>query len=152
MAIKTFRGQLASGATDKIRLRTNDGSIGYKIKTLEIMPHLWGGVTGEYTVKVHSIDDQTADAKINFEDQTLLAVACQTYNTSANIAGDTPVVIFDNVTFNQDIFILAFDNDGNPVNYHIELEQVKLNDNESTMETLQSIRSRYESYTPAGPT
>jgi len=152
MAIKSFRGQLVSGTQDKIRLRTKDGSIGYKIKTLEIMPHLWGGVTGEYTVKVYSMPGKTANAIINFEDQTLLAVACQTYNTSANIAGDTPVVIFDNVIFNQDIFIVAFDNDSNAVNYYLELEQIKLNDNESTMATLQSIRARYESYTPAGPT
>ena len=37
-------------------------------------------------------------------------------------------------------------------NYYLELEQIKLNDNESTMATLQSIRSTFEALTPAGPT
>ena len=141
MTNKSFRGKLASGDTERIHLHTNNGTMGYVIKDLEIMPHLWGGVTGEYTVKVYSVSGKTADANIDFSDNTLLAVACQTYNTSANVSGDIPVVIFDNVTFNQDIFILAHDNDANPVNYHIELEQVKLDLNENTVATLKDIRN-----------
>ena len=141
MPIKSFRGKLASGSTEQIALHTNNGNIGYIIKTLQIMPHSWGGVTGEYTVKVYSIAGKTANADIDFSDQTLLAVACQTYNTSANVSGDIPVVVFDNVTFNQDIFILAHDNDSNPVNYHIELEQIKLDLNENTVATLKDIRN-----------
>jgi hypothetical protein len=141
MSIKSFRGKIASGDTEQIALHTNNGTTGYKIKTLQIMPHSWGGVTGEYTVKVHTIPGKTASADIDFSDQTLIAVACQTYNTSANIAGDIPVVVFDNITFNQDIYILAHDNDSSPVNYHIELEVVKLDLNENTVATLKDIRN-----------
>jgi len=50
---------------------------------------------------------------------------------------------FDNEKFNQDIFIYIVDAEGGtePANYYIELETMSLSDLESTMMTLQSLRT-----------
>lgn len=141
MTTKSFRGKLASGAQETISLHTNNGSTGYRITKFQILPDAWGAATQEISVQVYTIPGKTASNAIDFSDNTLLAVACQTYNLSANTAGDVPVVVFDNVTFNQDIYVVAFDADGNAVNYHIELEQVKLNLDENTVATLKDIRN-----------
>ena len=144
---KSFRGKLASGAQDTIRLSTNNGLTGYNIAKFQILPNEWGAATQEVSVQVFTTELTDAGAVrtpsnvIDFRDPTLLAVACQTYNLSANTAGDTPVVVFDNMTFNQDIFVLAFDADGNAINYYLELEQVKLNANEATVATLKDMRA-----------
>ena len=154
MPIKSFRGLLADGQIQEINLRTNNGKIGYRILKLELFPGLPGAVRQESTCKLYSINPgNTADAIVNFEDQDLLASAFVSGDTSAHYYPMTLVTIFDNITFNQNIFITHKETYGSEaVNYYLELEQIKLNDNESTMATLQSIRSRYESYTPAGPT
>ena len=142
MPIKSFRGQIASGTEESISLHTNDGSTGYKIKKFEIMPGSWGSVTQEICVKVHTVAGKAADVNIDFSDNTLLAAACVTLNASANTPGDAPVVIFDNMTFNQDIYIVAVMDSAEPnVNYHIELEQVKLRLDENTVATLKDIRN-----------
>ena len=53
------------------------------------------------------------------------------------------IIIFDNTTINQDMFITHFDASvGKPVNYYIELEQVKLDLNEATVATLKDMRGR----------
>ena len=140
--IKSFRGQIVSGTEQTIALHTNNGSTGYIIRKFEIMPGSWGSVTQEICVKVHTVPGKPADVNIDFDDQTLLAAACVTLNASANTPGDAPVVIFDNITFNQDIYVVAVMDSAAPnVNYHIELEQVKLDLNENTVATLKDIRN-----------
>lgn len=151
MTVKTFRGLLADGATQEINLKTNTGKIGYRIVKFQIIPNQPGTESTEAVVKIYKVPQTAATATIEFNDNTLLAAGFFRSNASAAFATDV-VVLFDNEIFNQDIYITSQDLENNPMNYYIELEQVKLNDNESTMATLQSIRSRYESYTPAGPT
>ena len=53
------------------------------------------------------------------------------------------MVIFDNEKFNQDIFVTNVDVVGNsaPINYYIELEQIKLSLDENTVATLKDIRN-----------
>ena len=47
-----------------------------------------------------------------------------------------------NIKFNQDIFVTSKCHDkSGPVNYHIELERVRLDLSESTTATLKDIRS-----------
>jgi len=148
MTIKTFRGLLADGAEDRIRLRTNDGNIGYRIVKFEIMPYNPGSSV-DSVVKIFNIKGKAISSYVNFSDNDLVAAATWyngTYETDHSVT-------FDNELFNQDIYITHHEDTGSMgMNYYLELEQVKLNNNESTMATLQSIRSRYESYTPAGPT
>ncbi len=156
MTIKTFRGLLADGEQLEINLRTNKGNIGYRINKFELFPHQPGQQTVENTVQVFKSKQagtiSTTAVVINFGDQDLLAAG--TFHESH---GDNLVTkfftVFEREVFNQNIYVTHTDTIGTVAcNFYLELEQVKLSDNESTMATLQSIRSRYEAYTPAGPT
>jgi hypothetical protein len=152
MPIKTFRGQLADGTQDKINLRTNKGKMGYRIVKFQCIPGAPGqGTDVEAVVKVYKNPPASIDETVNFEDLDLLAVIY--YQDEATQHNPTSIdVIFDREVFNQNIFITYESFSGSQaMNYYLELEQVPLGDNESTMATLQSIRARYEAYTPAGP-
>jgi hypothetical protein len=142
MAIKSFRGQLASGSQETISLHTNTGSTGYKIKKFQLVGKQPGTENVELTGKIYTVSQTTIDSVIDFSDQTLIAAAYFEQNSSSN-SQEPIVVIFDNVTFNQDIYITCLDDSGSarPMNYHIELEQVKLDLNENTVATLKDIRN-----------
>jgi len=155
MTIKSFRGLLADGATERINLKTNTGKIGYRIVKFQIIGSDPVDVVQESVVAIWTEDPNlpTATSHINFSDQSLLAAGVWANNSTASNYGTNTIVIFDNMLVNQDIFVTHKEKSASQgCNYYIELEQIKLSDNESTMATLQSIRSRYESYTPAGPT
>jgi len=148
MPIKSFRGKIAMGSSDTIVLHTNNGSTGYRIKKLQIISEAPGTGNNEYVCKVFSIDPNVtavspATATVDFADNTLLAVAYYTDNSSS--AGNPPgdIIIFDNITFNQDIYVTMQDATGNTIdcNYYIELEQIKLDLNENTVATLKDIRN-----------
>ena len=131
-----------SGDTQTISLHTNNGAIGYKIakfRTIQEDP----GTSTEHVVKIYSIAQGTVDDKIDFSDNTLLAVS---YLHSGPAASSSTVaneiIIFDNVTFNQDIYVTAKTITGSDqANYYIELEQVKLDLNQNTVATLKDIRN-----------
>ena len=153
MPIKTYRGLLPSGAQERINLKTNNGKIGYRILKFEGIGVEPGTTVMEHTLKVYKIKQTAINNAVNFEDDELIAV-CYISDNAGRQLDIKNAVMFDRVIFNQDIFITCEDTAGDPVtgmNYYLELEQIKLSDNETTMATLQSIRSSYESYTPAGP-
>ena len=155
MTIKSFRGKIADGAIEEINLRTNNGKMGYKILKFQIVTSA-PSTSSEHLCQVwrnpHTAEASKTDVTIDFANQDLLAVALWSNDSAAQTYSDDFHVIFDNVIFNQNIFVTNQTITGsNFCNYHIELEQIKLSDNETTMATLQSIRSQYESYTPAGP-
>ena len=140
--IKSFRGLMADEDKETITLHTNDGKTGYRIKEFKLMSANPGAGTAEHIVKIYSVPQTTVDGTVDFSDQTLLAAATlKTQTVTGN--PETPVaVIFDNMIFNQDIYVTAIDlNDSNAVNYYIKLEQISLDLNEATVATLQSIRS-----------
>jgi len=156
MKIKTFRGKLADGDQQEINLRTIDGKIGYRIVKFSLMCKQPGAGNQESVVKIYKVKQTaaipTAAATINFEDNSLLAAGIFTASTNQKTDPEDLAIIFDNEVFNQNIFVTHTDNEGAlDINYYLELEQTKLNDNESTMATLQSIRTKYEESTPAGP-
>ena len=139
MPMKTFRGQIPNGGQDTITLHTNDGSTGYRIKKFEIIDSAPGTVNTEIICKIYTVAQTAVDALVDFNDQTLLGAA---YYSRA--AGMLPVIIFDNITFNQDIYVTqeaASGGSASSCNYHIELEQVKLDLNENTVATLKDIRN-----------
>ena len=142
MPIKSFRGKIAHEATETIVLHTNDGSSGYRIVKFEVIGDN-PGVTGQVaTLFLNTIDKGTpASAVIDFSDTTLLAVAEYESSTSAHY-NPQPIIIFDNIVFNQDVYLGNFTTTGTSVgmNYHIELEQIKLDLNENTVATLKDIR------------
>ncbi len=140
MPIKSFRGKLAGDGTETIALHTNNGSQGYKIKKLEVMPAAFtGDQVGIFTVNTIAFTPATT---VDFSDQTLIGVALV---RTGNLLTETysQDVVFDNITFNQDIH-LGFKNLDAAIdmNYHIELELVKLDLNENTVATLKDIRNR----------
>ena len=143
MPIKSFRGKIAHNTQDIISLHTNDGSTGYRIKKFDLM-QTDPSEQPENTVKVYSIaQDTTAlDAKVDFGDNTLLAVG-MIWSSTNQIYPHDKQIVFDNTTFNQDIYITNFDEQFNAaaINYYIELEIVKLSLDENTVATLKDIRN-----------
>tara|TARA_R100000773_G_C4119941_1_gene55914 strand:+ start:37 stop:486 length:450 start_codon:yes stop_codon:yes gene_type:complete len=141
MKIKSFRGKIPNDGIHTIALHTNNGSTGYRIVKLQLLGSDLTGGTQESTVKIFSVEQTAANGTVDFSDQTLIAVGFYEQNTSNGIFGDQ-VVVFDNVIVNQDIHITHIEGGSTqPVNFHIELEQIKLDLNENTMATLKNIRN-----------
>jgi len=143
--IKTFRGLLADGEQQRIRLSTKDGLKGYKILKFQLMPQAPGQNDAEHVVQAFSVERDTVPTSaptIGFEDPTLIAAALtgNSTNITQNISQS---IIIDNVTINQDIFVTHTEANGsNKVNYYIELEQVKLSVDEAAVATLKDMRGR----------
>ena len=137
--IKTFRGKLANGDIQKIRLSTNNGLTGYRITKLEVINSNPAGSGGESVLQVFSEKPTAASGIINFDNPLLLACAFHENNSSQTVYGGTNI-IFDNKIINQDIYVtLSTDDD---LNYYLELDQVKLSKDEATVATLKDMRGR----------
>jgi len=140
--IKTYRGMIADGGQDHIRLKTLKGDIGYKINKFKIFPSQPGQQTAENTVVIWKLKQSSVSATaivIDFTNADLLGVGF--YVSAGSARPSTNIVVFDTEIFNQDIYITNTDTSGAiACNYYLVLEQVMLNDNESTMATLQSLR------------
>tara|TARA_R100001530_G_scaffold58859_1_gene42736 strand:- start:288 stop:719 length:432 start_codon:yes stop_codon:yes gene_type:complete len=141
MPIKTFRGLIADEVQDTIVLHTNDGSTGYRVVKFQIINNTPGAAAVKGVVKIYKVSQTTPDAVIDFSDNTLLGAAFYEDNDSVTyVHGKT--IIFDNEIFNQDIYVTYSDLQGSqPMNYYIELEQVKLDLNQNTVATLKDIRN-----------
>ena len=138
----SFKGTLPVGEQDLIRLKTINGKRGYKITKFQLMGEEPGkNLSMEYLGKI-TLTDQTGNINefVKFTDSDLLAAAHLFYSGNTNPTSE--IVIFDNITFNQDIFVNITTTDGTTVacNYYIELETMALTDLETTKMTLQSIR------------
>jgi len=141
MPIKTFRGLIADATIDTISLHTNDGSIGYRIKKFQLFPSD-PTADNENIVQIYSVPQTTTGTAVDFADQTLLGVAMWSNSSTSYLYSDDGIVIFDNMVFNQDIFVSHRSSQGGKaINYYIELEQVKLDLNENTVATLKDIRN-----------
>tara|TARA_R100000655_G_C2927352_1_gene183419 strand:+ start:138 stop:605 length:468 start_codon:yes stop_codon:yes gene_type:complete len=147
--IKSFRGLIASGTQDTVVLHTNDGSVGYKIKKFQIMPHVPGDNNDQELIcmiwkiqqPTSALSDNTT-TRPDFSNNTLLACAFA-INDTDNHLNYNETTVFDNEIFNQDIYITFRDIGGatQSCNYYIELEQFKLDLNDNTMATLKDIRN-----------
>ena len=96
MTIKSFKGKLEDGAIETIRLHTNNGSTGYKIVKLQLMPEAPGTADSEHIVKIYSIPQTTASSTIDLDDNTLIAAALtgNSTNITQNISQS---IIIDNI-------------------------------------------------------
>ena len=144
MTIRSFRGLIANNSVDTIHLSTNTGSTGYRISKMSLINKNAGDVDYSAVVKVYSIPQTTVDDDIDFSDNTLLAVGYISTDASSTQSPEDIVIIFDNVKFNQDIYLTCKEtgaSGGDSCNYYLELEQVKLALDENTVATLKDIRN-----------
>ena len=140
--IKSYKAQIAMGTQDTIPLHTNNGKTGYRIKKLQVISSTPGtGGSVEYVFKVYTAPQTTVDGVVNMSDNTLLGVAF--YQDRANASSNTETIIFDNMTFNQDIYVTAVDAESGTLagNYYLELEQISLDDVEATAVILKNFRN-----------
>jgi hypothetical protein len=141
--IVSFRGLIADGVQDTISLHTRDGSSGYRIVKFELMPNNPTNADYESVVKIYSIEQAAITTGVDFSDQTLLAAGTYSQKADTTYYPDNMTTIFDEITFNQDIYVSHY-NDGGltaAMNYYIVLEQIKLDLNENTVATLKDIRN-----------
>ena len=138
----SFRGLIKSADQEKISLSTNNGLIGYKIHKFQLMWYQPAAASSESVVKIFKTEQTAVNGLINFDDNRLLAAAFNSIDANARERADDFTVVFDNEKFNQDIYITHQDlNGAEPVNYYIELEQIKLNLDEQTVASLKDIRN-----------
>ncbi len=138
----SYKGQLPPTTQEIIRLKTNNGKTGYRITKFQIISSAPGATANdELVMKIRLTEDANVGATINFTDSDLLAAAYYQDDTGGVSGSET--IIFDNMVFNQDIYVTCADSAGGtkPGNYYIELEAMTLSDIETTKLTLQSIRT-----------
>ena len=143
MVVKTYRGLLADGGQERIRLSTIQGKVGYRIVKFQIFPNNPGTQSGEYVMKTYKVKQTTINNVVDFSDPTLLAAS---YYTDQNAPSTTPgeiVTVFDQEVFNQDIYITYIDTDGSEsTNYYLELEIIPLTDQGAEYTTMKDIRTQ----------
>jgi hypothetical protein len=147
--IVSFRGQLPgsdTGSTQSIALQTNNGLIGYRITKLQTIQKSPGAVNCEGLVVIWKTEPTSAEIAtktIDLSNNRILAIAFYSAHSTANNYPEDMTIIFDNEKFNQDIYVTYIDvaTSNDPMNYYIELEQMKLDLNEQTVATLKDIRN-----------
>ena len=143
--IKSFRGILTDGGQQRLNLHTNDGKTGYRIVKFQVQSETPGTVGYESFMKIWKVEQTSvpiSSVTIDFSDNTLLAVALTFGSEDHGNGPFEPPSIFENEIFNQDIYVTHSNNQGAAgCNYYIELEQISLDLNESTVATLQNLRS-----------
>jgi len=139
--IKTFRGLLADGGQERIRLQTIRGKVGYKIVKFEGIAQKPATEDQESVIKIFKTEQTSIDAEINFTDTDLLGVV-SFLEVSGHASSGPTNIIFDNEVFNQDIFVSHKDGStGASANYYIELEVIPLDDAGAEYTTLKDMRS-----------
>jgi len=145
MVVKTFRGRVADGGQDRIRLQTIKGKVGYRIVSYQIMPYTPLASSSEYVSKIYNHSTGTADGTVDFTDSNLLGAAFTTdraVGAHADFVTSPVMVIFDREIFNQDIYITNYDGtSSNTLNYYLELEVIPLDDAGAEYTTLKDMRS-----------
>jgi hypothetical protein len=139
--IKTFRGVLADGAQNRIRLSTKKGKVGYRIIKFDLMTKDIAAVSSESVVKLYKIIQTSVDGVVDFSDGNLLAAGFVSSADQSYAYPPIQSIIFDQEIFNQDIYVTHKDvNTGESCNYYLELETINMTDNAAAVSTLRDIR------------
>ena len=121
----SFRGFLADGGQDKIRIEGATGEIAWRLTKFQGVPNAPGTVDGEHITKIYREEQTSIDGIIDFNDDELLASLDFTNRTVPLRTSQN--VIFDNDLFVRNIWITHTDITGSASgNYYIELEEVKV--------------------------
>ncbi len=140
MVVKTFRGLLADGAQERIKLQTSTGKVGYRIVKFQAIGSAPGNSAQESTVKLYKSEQTAVNNTVDFSDSDLLGTVIWLKSSNIAYAG-TQAVIFDNEIFNQDIYVTHFESDQSyPCNYYLELEVIPLASDEAAITTVKAMR------------
>ena len=147
MVVKTFRGLLADGGQDHIRLSTIQGKVGYQIVKFELIGYNPSATSNESIVKVwnaeQGADNGSGDPYgfIDFSIPDLLAAGYYSGGSASSNPQDV-VIIVDRKIINQDIYVTHFDNSSDvAINYYLELEVIPLSDMAAEYTTIKDLRS-----------
>ena len=140
--IISFRGLMEDGAQERISLQTNNGLTGYKIVKFQLMFSNPGAASAEHVVQIWKEEQTVVVGTIDFSDNRLLGAGYIKERGTDYYGHGIGPIIFDNEIFNQDIYITqSAITAGGDCNYYIELEQMDLSLDESTVATLKDIRN-----------
>jgi len=129
--VHSFRGLMADGTQDKIRIEGATGEIAWRITKFNLFPYQPGTTNHvEHTVQIWREKQATPSltaVTVNFADDELLAAAYLSDDVNIGSEPTSLIVTFDNALFVRNIYITHTDVNGTqPCNYYIELEEVKL--------------------------
>ena len=137
----SFRGKIAEGLEERIKLSTIKGKRGYKITKFETMSTAIGNTNFETITKIYSKSQGSGSTTVDFTESDLLGVSYIEDNHDPAYPSSVQI-IFDNEVFNQDIYVTSAGHTGTtPTNYYIELETVALTDIQATQLTLKNLRN-----------
>ena len=141
--ILSYRGLLADGGQDTILLSTKQGEAGYRIRSFKAFSNEPGNEESSNVLQIFKLFQTSLTGVVDFSDNRLLAAIDyrQNNNEAYGITGET--IIFDQEIINQDIFITNTTAGGGTakINYYLELEQIKLSEQEAMVATIQNIRN-----------
>jgi len=134
----SYRNRLPMDVEERIRLKTMQGKVGYKIKKFQVISQAPGAASHELVAKIRLTADPNVGPTVDFSDSDVLACCFQMDQEVGN-----DVIIVDTEVFNQDIFVQIGSANGSTVeaNYYLELEAMSLNDLQATQLTLKNIRT-----------
>ena len=140
--IKTFRGILADGGQDRIKLSTIKGQVGYKISKFQVIGQD-ASESYEAVTKIYTTLQSTIDDSIDFTVSDLLAVAMYQQNITGQDYPLDQIAIFDGEIINQDIYITYVTGTGSgDMNYYIELEVIPLTEQAAEYTTIKDLRAK----------
>ena len=142
--IKSYRGLMDDDTQVKIHLGTPNGKMGYKIIKFEIMAKEAGTTEYEHIVKIYKGEQSTVTGIVDFSDNQLVGAAYLEGNSGEHYS-DQQTVVFDTEIFNQDIYITHADvkaDPGKAANFYIELEQIKLSEQEALVSIVKNLRAQ----------
>jgi len=123
----SFRGLLADGGQDKIRIEGATGQIAWRITKFELLPYnVATTASKELIVKIYREEQSAITESVDFTQDELLGAGIFTDGNNP-IYANSIVTIFDNALFVRNIWISLKDANGSErCNYYIELEEVKV--------------------------
>ena len=124
----SFRGLLADGDQEKIRIQGSVGAIAWRITKFQVVSETAATTVNESTVKIYREEQSSVTATINFTEDELLAAAFYRGTAVPSQPISPTIIIFDNALFVRNIWVTHEDSEASGINmnYYIELEEVKV--------------------------
>ena len=125
--VHSFRGLLADGGQNKIRIQGPVGAIAWRITKFQIVQATPFATAAALICKIYRESQSSIVATIDFREDELLGVATYYLVPGAQDMSLAETIIFDNALFSRNIYISSTELEGSEsCNYYIELEEVKV--------------------------